>query len=86
MKQLVLTCRTCSKKIDLFSVQKGFVISVDSVTVTFHCPFCDKSYRIKDCDEKWLKALGDRAKEFFGFDLIKLRNMWKSMTVKNLKS
>ncbi|MEM1562998.1 MAG: hypothetical protein QXV75_08465 [Candidatus Bathyarchaeia archaeon] len=85
MKQLVLTCRTCSKKIDLFSVPKGFAISIDSITVTFHCPNCDKRYKIKDCDEKWLKALGDRAKEFFGFDLIKLRNMWKNITVKNLK-
>ena len=82
MKQLVLTCRNCSRTIDLLSVPKGFEISSESITVTFHCPFCDKKYRIKGGDEKWLEILGDIAKEFFGFDLIKLRNMWSRLLKK----
>ncbi|MEM5868011.1 MAG: hypothetical protein QXG39_08860 [Candidatus Aenigmatarchaeota archaeon] len=86
MKELSLTCRKCMTRINLFEVLKGFEISYGSIAVLFHCPVCDKRYRIEAEDKKWLEALGDRAKEFFGFDLIKLRNIWKNMTVKNLKS
>ncbi|MEM2030280.1 MAG: hypothetical protein QXV35_02950 [Archaeoglobaceae archaeon] len=64
---------------------KGFEISFESIAVSFHCPFCDKRYRIEDSNEKWLEILRDRAKEFFGFDLIKLKDMWSNMYVKNQK-
>ncbi len=79
MKQLVLTCKKCSTEIDLFKVSKGVEISSESIAVSFHCPFCDKRYRIEDSDEKWLEILRDRAKEFFGFDLVKLRNIWSNI-------
>ena len=79
MKQLVLTCKKCSKTINLFSVPKGFEISFESIAVSFHCPFCDKRYRIEDSDTKWLETLKDRAKEFFGIDLLKLRNIWSNI-------
>lgn len=82
MKEPFLTCRKCMTKIDLFEVLKGFEISHKSIAVLFHCPACDKRYRIEAEDEKWLEMLSDRAKEFFGIDLIKVRSMLNTIRVK----